>query len=70
MGKIHYDSEHKFYLTHGLGGHHVGLLRVGAVVRVWFYHLLLGSFSADGLGKFRALHPCARCAHRRYDTGD
>ena len=56
-GKICYDGGGKFYLTHGLGGHHVGLQRVGVVVRVWFYHLLLGSFAADGLGKFEPYIP-------------
>jgi hypothetical protein len=38
-------------------GHVVGLQRVDDVVRVWFYHLLLGSFPADGFGKLEPYIP-------------
>lgn len=55
-GRIHYGDD-KFYLTQGLRGHHVGLQLVGKVVRVWFYHLLLGAFLADGSGKFEPYLP-------------
>lgn len=56
-GRISYAGDEKIYLTHGLVGHVVGLQRVDDVVRVWFYHLLLGSFPADGFGKLEPYIP-------------
>jgi len=46
-----------FYLTQGLRGHHVGLQLVGEVVRVWFYHLLLGTIPSHADGKFEPYLP-------------
>ena len=44
-GKLRY-GDRKIFLSHGVGGHRVGLQLVGELVHVWLYHVLLGSFHA------------------------
>jgi putative transposase len=55
-GNIRY-GDLKIHLTQGIGGHRVGLQHVGDIVRVWFYQLLLGSFSKSGNGHFEPYVP-------------
>ncbi len=55
-GNIKY-GDRKFFISHGVGGHRVGLELVGDLIRVWFYHLLLGSFPAIADGHFEPYIP-------------
>jgi hypothetical protein len=55
-GNIRY-GDRKFFISQGVGKQRVGLLRVGDVVQVWFFHLLLGSFPAESDGHFEPYIP-------------
>jgi transposase InsO family protein len=45
------------FVTHALTGHHVGFQQVGAEVRVWFYHMLIGTFVWPERGKEVSVQP-------------
>jgi putative transposase len=55
-GKINY-GDRKFFISNGVARHRVGLLPVGDLVQVWFYQLLLGSFSTEPDGHFEPYSP-------------
>jgi putative transposase len=67
-GKIHY-VDRKFFISVGVARHRVGLLLVGGVVQVWFYQLLLGSFSATADGHFEPYIPHEDDAPAADDSG-
>lgn len=50
-------GDRKFFLSHGVGSHRVGLRTVEDRVQVWFYDLLLGSFPARADGHFEPYVP-------------
>lgn len=55
-GNIRY-GDRKFFISQGVGRHRVGLVRVGELVQVWFYQLLLGHLPANAVGDFEPYIP-------------